>query len=200
MTAVPPSSFSRCTTYPPGSGLASGLSHPSRPPPSACISTAHPGPAKKPPPPPRPLGLVSRTLTPPFSTEADTVHLLRENSTEPEKETLQSPSAHPVYLVPPPLGASVFFDALGFGAVFASRDSSSSSMGEEDAEGSASRALGREEARESVAMGAVSGLDHVAPEDDSALESQPAMAKTSSSAPIAVRFWEECGQCCMRGV
>ncbi|MEV7621754.1 hypothetical protein [Actinoplanes sp. NPDC089786] len=119
--------------------------------------------------------------------------------TEPEKDTLQSPSAHSVYLVPPPLGASVFFGALGFGAVFTSRDLST--MGEEeDAEGSAARELGAEEARETVAVGAVSGLDHVAPEDDSALEPQPAMAKTSSSAPIAVRLVEECGQCSMRGV
>ena len=113
--------------------------------------------------------------------------------TEPEKDTLQSPSAHSGYLVPPPLGASVFFGALGFGVVFTSRDLST--MGDEDAEGSASRELGAEEA-----VGAVSGLDHVAPEDDSALEAQPAMATTSSSAPIAVSFVEECGQCGMRGV
>ena len=198
MTAVSPSSFSRCTTYPPGSGWSSGLSHPTRPPPSACIATEHPGPAMKPPPPPMPSGLVSRTLTPPFSTEADTVHLRSENLTEPEKDTLQSPSAHSVYLVPPPLGAFVFRGALGFGVVSAFCDSST--MGEEDAEGSASRVLGAEEARESVAVGAVTGLDGAASEDKSALESQPATAKTSSSAPIAVRFVEESGQCCMRGV
>lgn len=197
MTAVPPSSFSRCTTYPPGSGLAGGLSHPSRPPPSACIAKLHPGPARKPPPPPRPLGLVSRTLTPPFSAEADTVHLLSENLTESEKDTLQSPSAHSVYLVPPPLGAFVFRGALGFRVVSAFRDSSA--VGEEDAEGSASRVLGGEEARDLVAVGAVSGLDGVAAED-SALESQPAMAKTSSSAPIAVRLVGESRQCRMRGV
>ncbi|GLZ00262.1 hypothetical protein Acsp02_75140 [Actinoplanes sp. NBRC 103695] len=118
--------------------------------------------------------------------------------TEPEKDTLQSPSAHPAYLVPPPLGAFVFFGALGFGDVFTSRDSSTT--GEDDAEGSASRVLGAEEARESVAVGTMSGLDHVAPEDDSAVEPQPAIAKTSSSAPIAVSFVEYCGQCCMRGV
>lgn len=203
MTAVPPSSFSRCTTYPPGSGSAWGLSHPTRPPPSACIATLHPGPAMKPPPPPMPLGLVSRTLTPSSSTEDDTVHLRRENLTEPEKDTLQSPSAHSGYLVPPPLGASVFCAVLGFVAVLgfcvaAFRDSST--VGEEDVEGPATRLLGGEAARESVAVGAVSGLDGVASEDDSTLESQPAMAKTSSSAPIAVRFVKESVQCCMRGV
>jgi hypothetical protein len=73
-----------------------------------------------------------------------------------------------VYLVPPPLGAFVVCGALGFRVVSASRDSST--VGEEDAEGSASRALREEAARESVALGAVSGLDQVAPEDDSALE------------------------------
>jgi hypothetical protein len=67
-------------------------------------------------------------------------------------------------------------------------------------EGSASRVLGAEEARESVALGALSGLDHVALEDDSALEPQPGMTKTSSSAPIAVSLIEYCGQRCMRGV
>jgi hypothetical protein len=152
----------------------------------------------KPPPPPKPLGLVSRTFTPPLSWDADTVHLRSENLTEPEKETLQSPSAHSGYLASLPLGAFVFCGALGFCAVFAARDLST--VGEEDPEGSASRVLGEEAARESIAVGAVSGLDHVAPEDDSALEPQPAMAKTSSSAPIAVGFVEECEQCCMRGV
>ncbi|GAB2940414.1 hypothetical protein GCM10027280_31090 [Micromonospora polyrhachis] len=112
--------------------------------------------------------------------------------TEPEKDTLQSPSAHAVYLVPPPLGASVLC------AASVSRDLSA--VGEEDAEGSASRGLGGEAAREAVAVAAVSGLDHVASEDDSALESQPATVKTSSNAPIAVRFAEESRQCCMRGV
>jgi hypothetical protein len=118
--------------------------------------------------------------------------------TEPEKDTLQSPSAQSGYLVPPPLGAFVFCGAFVFGAVFAFRDSFT--VGEGDAEGSASRALGEDAARESVVVGAVSGLDHVAPEDDPAGEPQPATAKTSSSAPIAVRFVEESGQCCMRGV
>jgi len=197
MTAELPFSFSRLTTYPPGSGLASGSSHPTRPPPSAWIATLHPGPAMKPPPPPMPLGLVSRTLTPPFSTEADTVHLRSENLTEPEKDTLQSPSAHSVYLVPPPLGASVFGGALGLFVVFAARDPST--IGEEDAEGSASRVTWGEEARESAAAGAVTGLDGWASENDSALDSQPAMAKTSSSAPIAMRCVES-GRCGMRGV
>lgn len=198
MTAVSPSSSSRCTTHPPGLGLAPGWSHPTRPPPSARIATVHPGPAMKPPPPPLPLASVSRTLTPPFSTEDDTVHLPSGNSTEPEKDTLQSPSAHAVYLVPPPLGASVLCAALGSCAASASRDSSA--VGEEDAEGSASRGLEGEVARETVAVAAVSGLDHVASADDSALELQPDTAKTSSNAPIAVRLAEEGRQCCMRGV
>ncbi|AYF28251.1 hypothetical protein CSH63_12475 [Micromonospora tulbaghiae] len=113
------------------------------------------------------------------------------NLTEREKDTLQSPSAHAAYVVPPPLGASVLFAALVSGESFA--------MGEEDAEGPASRGLGEEGAREAVAVAAVSWLDHVASEDDSALESQAATAKTRSSAPIAVRLVEESRQCCMRG-
>jgi len=117
---------------------------------------------------------------------------------EPEKDTLQSPSAHPGYLAPPPLGAFVLCVALRFGAASAFRDLVT--VGEGDAEGSVSRALGEEEARELVAVGATSGLDGVAAEDDSALESQPAIASTSSSAPIAVRFVDKGGQCGMRGV
>ncbi|TQJ22478.1 hypothetical protein FBZ33_2731 [Micromonospora sp. A202] len=192
MTAVFPSSSKRCTTHPPGLGSAPGWSHPTRPPPSACIATLHPGPAMKPPPPPPPLASVSRTLTPPSSTEDDTVHLPSGNLTEPEKDTLQSPSAHALYLVPPPLGACVLCAALG--------SCDSSAVGEEDAEGSASRGLGGEAAREAVVVATVSGLDHVASEDDSALELQPATAKTSSKAPIAGRLAEESRQCCMRGV
>jgi hypothetical protein len=67
-------------------------------------------------------------------------------------------------------------------------------------EDSAARGLGAEEARESVAVGTLPALDGVAPEDHSASEPQPATAKTSSSAPIAVRFVEERGRCSMRGV
>ncbi|RLQ04364.1 hypothetical protein EAD96_15180 [Micromonospora sp. BL1] len=119
------------------------------------------------------------------------------NLTEREKDTLQSPSAHAAYVVPPPLGASVLFAALVSLAALVSGESFA--MGEEDAEGPASRGLGEEGAREAVAVAAVSWLDHVVSEDDSALESQAATAKTSSSAPIAVRLVEESRQCCMRG-
>ena len=111
---------------------------------------------------------------------------------EPENDTLQSPSAHSGYLVPPALGAFDFCGAGDFGVVFALRDSST--VG--DAEGSASRVVGEEP----VAVGAVSGFDHVAPEEDSAVELQPDIARTSSSAQVAVRFVEEGEECCMRGV
>jgi hypothetical protein len=192
MTAASPSSFSRCTVHPPGSGSAPGRSQPTRPPPSGCISTAHPGPARKPPPRPLPLASVSRARTPPSSTLADTADPASANLTEPEKDTLQSPSAHPGYLVPPPLGACVSCGALvlrvavGFGVACAFRDWPT--VGEEDAEGSAARGLVGEAAREAVLVAAVSGLDGVAMAEDSELESQPATAKASSNAPIAVRF------------
>jgi hypothetical protein len=138
---------------------------------------------------------------------ADTVHLASGNLTESEKDTLQSPSAHPLYLAPPSLGAFVFcgawgfcvafgFRALGFCVASASRDPSTV----EKAEGSASPGLGEEGAPKAAAEAAVSGLDGVAPADEAALDPQPATAKTSSSAPVAVRFVEESQQCCMRGV
>ncbi|WP_328470854.1 hypothetical protein OHA21_05615 [Actinoplanes sp. NBC_00393] len=123
--------------------------------------------------------------------------------TEPEKDTLQSPSAHFVYFVPPPLGAFVFCGALGFCDALGLRDASASpdsATVEEDADGSTSRELGVETAREATAAAAASGLDGVVSEDDSALELQPATAKSSSSTPIAVRFVKESRQCCMRGV
>ncbi|MCA2215993.1 hypothetical protein [Jidongwangia harbinensis] len=116
--------------------------------------------------------------------------------TEPENDTVQSPSAHFGYFVPPPLGAFVFRRARGFRTVSAFRDSRT--LGDDDAEGSAARVRGVAGARESVAAGAASGLDGTASADDAAGESQPAMARTRS-APIAVRFGKEGGQCRMRG-
>ncbi|GIJ50550.1 hypothetical protein Val02_74360 [Virgisporangium aliadipatigenens] len=57
-----------------------------------------------------------------------------------------------------------------------------------------------EAAGEPVAVGAAPVLDGATSGDDSALEAQPAIVKTSSSAPIAVRIVAESGQCGTRGV